>query len=156
MLIISACAVLGVFIFVRYRSRINIPPFPVLVVKAINATAISPPRWLARWAYYAEQLPVVRSFESVFRSLRWLGEESPSTATPAQAAASLAHLIPEVEAEIEILLNEYQKTLYSQRHGAFHVTRRAAQAIRRAAYRGAARRMLSRLTGIFSARDKVK
>ncbi|PIZ25799.1 MAG: hypothetical protein COY47_04020, partial [Chloroflexi bacterium CG_4_10_14_0_8_um_filter_57_5] len=70
------------------------------------------------------------------------GLSSPSR-TPAEAAAALAGLLPEAAAAIQILLSEYERSLYSLRAGHIHPARRAAATIRKEASRAALRNLLA-------------
>ena len=78
--------------------------------------ALTPPGWLLHWAYLAELDPVERSFATVYRSLHWLGEKPYPAQTPTEAAAVLTERLPNVSKEINFLLHEYQRQLYSQVH----------------------------------------
>ena len=75
--------------------------------------------------------------------LRWLGEGSSSTRTPAEAAALLAHRLPDVAGEIHVLLEAVQRALYSRTPGELNATRQAVTAIRRAALQQAVQKRLA-------------
>jgi hypothetical protein len=86
---------------------------------------------------------------TVYRSLHWLGRKTTPTQTPAEAAAALAGLLPNVSKEIDSLLYEYQRQLYSQIRGRPHPARSAAKAIRQEALRVAIQQRWRRFRGIF-------
>ncbi len=104
--------------------------FPVFMKHLLEKRALTPPGWLLHWAYMAELNPIERSFTTVYRSLQWLGEKVPPSKTPAEASDLLARLLPDVSQEVHTLLNEYQRHLYSHKHGYLPLARRAEKIIR--------------------------
>ena len=110
---------------------------------------LTPPGWLTHWAYLAALNPVERSFNTVYTSLHWLGVKTTPTQTPAEAAAALAARLPHVSEEIDALLLEYHRQLYSRIHGRLYPARDAAKAIRQAAIRAALQQRWRRFGGIF-------
>jgi hypothetical protein len=128
---------------------INAVPMPVLLKRFFEKRAWTPPGWLLRWAYLAELNPIERSFTTVYRSLRWLGEKANASQTPAEAARLLSGLLPDVTREIDSLLEEYQRDLFSHKHGYQPVVSRSAKKIRQEAWRVALQQRVSRLRGKF-------
>jgi hypothetical protein len=128
----------GIFdrVFVSGRQVLK-RPLPILVMNTYETLALPPPAWLRRWAYFAGLSPIERSFGVVYQGLRWLNAPATPARTPAEAADSLAERLPEVSTTIHSLLQDYQQTLFSQKHGDFHAARRAMIVIRRAAFQGA-------------------
>jgi len=122
---------------------------PVVLKHLVENQGWTAPDWLLQWAYVAGLNPIERSFTTVYRSLHWLGEKTNSAKTPAEAAAMLTGRLPNVASEIEALLHEYQRQLYSIRHGRVHPARSAARAIRQEALRVAIQQRWSRFRGIF-------
>lgn len=114
-------------------------PAPVLLKNSLENLALTPPNWLVRWAYFAGLSPTGRYFAVVYRSLRWLGEKSSVSRTPAEAAAALIGYIPKASKEIHILLEECQNSLYGQKPGNLTVAHRAADTIWRVSLRAAIR-----------------
>jgi hypothetical protein len=101
------------------------------VAAALDSLSLPQPAWLERWVRRTQMGVVERSFETVHRSLRWLGAKPDSARTPAQAAALLASLLPASAADLDQLLNEYQQTLFSANPGNASTARRAADTIRK-------------------------
>ena len=114
-------------------------PFPILLTATCTSLTIPPPDWLKRWSYFAGLKPIERSFGMVYQSLLWLGAKPSPSQTPAEAAAALVNLLPEVAEETRSLLREYQYALYSQRHIDLNIARHAVELIRRQALRTASR-----------------
>jgi transglutaminase-like putative cysteine protease len=110
-------------------------PLPVLLKRFFEKRSMTPPGWLLGWAHQAELNPIARSFTIVYQSLHWLGRNPSPALTPAEAAAELSGLLPEVSAEIYSLSDDYQHHLYSQRFGYMYHTRRVVRIIRKEALR---------------------
>jgi hypothetical protein len=115
--------------------RILQRPVPVLLKNFLERRALIPPGWLLHWAYMAEINPIERSYKTVYRSLHWLGEKAYPAQTPAEAADLLARHLPNVSKEIYSLLQEYQRHLYSQKHGYPVFAHHAMRIIRKEALR---------------------
>jgi transglutaminase-like putative cysteine protease len=130
--------------------------FPVFLKHFLENQGLTSPDWLLRWAYLAALNPIERSFMTVYSSLHWLGAQTTPTQTPAEAAAALSELLPKVSKEIDSLLHEYQRQLYSQTRGRLHPARSDAKAIRREALRGAIRQRWRRFRGIFRLGHRYK
>ncbi|MGD0879143.1 MAG: transglutaminase-like domain-containing protein, partial [Anaerolineales bacterium] len=122
---------------------------PFALKRFTENLGLTPPGWLSRWAYLAALNPVERSFNTVYTSLHWLGLKTTLTQTPAEAAAALAACLPRVSKEIDALLHEYQRQLYSRTHGRLYPARNAAKAIRQEAIRVALQQRWRRFGGIF-------
>jgi hypothetical protein len=122
---------------------------PAVVKYLVENQGLASPEWLSRWAFLAGLDPIERSFTTVYSSLRWLGQKTGPAQTPAEAAATLAERLPKVSEEIDSLLHEYQRQLYSLRHGRVHPARSAARTIRREALRVAIQQRWRRFRGIF-------
>ncbi len=122
---------------------------PVALKQVLHDRGMTPPGWLLRWASLAELDPIERAFANVYRSLHWLGEKPVIAQTPAEAATILSEYLPEVSKEIQDLLDEYQRHLYSPRHGYLPLVRRAIKAIRKEARRVIIQRRWSAFSVIF-------
>ena len=139
----------GVFTYLMDADQRAAPqPFPILLKRFLEKRGLTPPGWLLRWGYLAELTPLERSFTTIYRNLRWLGEKPSPAQTPAEAAAALAEHLPNVSKEIYALLYEYQRHLYSQMHGYRPFARRVLGAIRQETLRVALQQRWRRLRGI--------
>jgi hypothetical protein len=85
----------------------------------------------------------------VYRSLRWLGTKPDLARTPTQAAALLTSLLPACAVDLQLLLHEYEHTLFSTRSGDGATARRAADTIRRLALRAAVTKRLNAVRRVF-------
>jgi len=122
---------------------------PVVLKHMIENQGITSPNWISQWAYLAALNPIERSFVTVYRSLHWLGAQTDPAQTPAEAAAALTERLPNVSKEIDALLHEYQRQLYSRNHVRVHPARSVAKAIRQETIRVAIQQRWSRFRGIF-------
>jgi hypothetical protein len=124
-------------------------PFPVLMLAVLEKLALTPPHWLERWAFIASLTGMERSFSVVYRDLRWLGGKTAPAQTPAEAAAALTGRLPGATPEIQVLLDQYQRSLFSMTPGDLHVARRAAESIRRKSIRAVVSSRLAPLQRLF-------
>jgi hypothetical protein len=122
---------------------------PVVLKHFFQNQGLNPPDWLVHWAYLAGLNPIERSFDTVYRSLHWLGQKTIPAQTPAEAATALAERLPNASKEIYALLHEYQRQLYSQIHGRVHPARSAVNAIRKETVRVTIMQRWRRFRGIF-------
>ena len=120
-------------------------PVPILLTGVYHYFSISPPDWLVRWAYFTGLKPIERSFGVVYQCLRWLGQPLTPAQTPAEAAAVLMALLPQVAEEIRSLTLEYEYALFSQKHTDLMLARNAGRTIRRQALRST---FLQKITAI--------
>jgi transglutaminase-like putative cysteine protease len=132
--------------------RITQTPVPVYVASALDSLSLPQPAWLERWVRRMQMGIVERSFETVYRSLRWLGSKPDPARTPAQAVALLASLLPDSTANLQQLLSEYQHTLFSTIPGDSSIARGAADSIQKLALRTAVKTRLGRWKRVFTRR----
>jgi transglutaminase-like putative cysteine protease len=124
-------------------------PVPVYVSSAFDSLSLPQPAWLGRWLRLAKKGIVEHSFDTVYRSLRWLGAKPDPARTPAQAAVLLASLLPASAADLDQLLNEYQYTLFSANPGDAPTARLAADSVRKLALRAAVTTRLNTVKRFF-------
>nr|BAL44384.1 transglutaminase domain protein [uncultured bacterium]BAL56582.1 transglutaminase family protein [uncultured Chloroflexota bacterium] len=125
-------AILLTLLAKRYARKGN---FPLYLENALMRYGLEAPPWLERWARWDALSPVEKAFEEINRALRHLGLRLPPSATPAERAAHLAEILPEVQPAIEELLQAYQKVIYGKGPGHSQRAQRAAMSIRRAVWR---------------------
>jgi transglutaminase-like putative cysteine protease len=99
---------------------------PVYLQSAYVRNGGRPPAWLANWARWAMLTPIERSFETINRSLRLLGEPPAFYATPAERAKSLLKKLPVAANSIETLLSQHQASLFTPDPGHPGIARRAS------------------------------
>ena len=131
-------------------------PFRFLLLDVYKNFALPPPVWLKNWAYVAALKPIERSFGVVFQSLRWLGIGRSTAWTPAEAAAALINIMPNVTDETRSLLREYELFLFSPRPANNITARRAGEVIRREVFMVVIRQRLDAFVNGFLRRTPKK
>lgn len=111
-----------------------------LVLAAAERRGERFPAWVRNAALFQLASPFERAFHPVNQSLRWLGEPPSVHLTPAERADALEVLLPEAEADIQILLREYQSAQYSRKNGDLPAARRASRSLLWQGLRAALRR----------------
>lgn len=99
---------------------------PVYLQTAYERNGGRAPAWLANWARWSMLTPIERSFETVNRSLRLLGETPSFYATPAERAKTLLKKLPAAASSIEILLEQHQASLFTPTPGQPSLARHAS------------------------------
>ncbi len=100
---------------------------PVFVLqRLIERSGFTPPKWIYRWQAFLNLPPIEKYFHSVNLGLRWLKRRQAIHITPAERAWILKHTLPEAAEDIEILLNEHQKQLFTPLGGNESLARHAA------------------------------
>lgn len=122
---------------IAYLRKTFQKPLPVVLKNALENLGLTAPGWLVRWAYLSELTPAERAFAVVYRSLHWLGAKTTPAQTPSEAAAELSGAVPGASKEIQALLEQCQRSLYSQDPADLVIARRAADIIQRASLRAA-------------------
>jgi len=99
---------------------------PVRLQAAYEYNGGRSPEWLINWSHWARLTPIERSFETINRSLRLLGETPASHATPSERAKSLVKKLPVATSDIETLLEQHQASLFTPTPGQTKLARRAS------------------------------
>jgi transglutaminase-like putative cysteine protease len=117
LIILAALMILLVAIFAWKRKRPNTvrTPFAVRLERGLRKMGVKSPPLLRRWVYFASLPPVARSYMEINRALKRLGKPAGAHDTPAERAATLSSLLPEVEQQVSFLLEKYQLSIYSPR-----------------------------------------
>lgn len=131
-----------------HTGRNSQEPFPVLVMRAMEKAGLPSPRWLGHWAFLATLTPIERAFRAIYQSLHWLGGKTSPTQTPAEAATALKECMPDGVWEIQTLLEQYQRSLFSLRSSNLPIARLAAESIRRKSIQAAMRVRLNVLLNL--------
>jgi hypothetical protein len=126
--LLIAVAFLTFFVNRRYPLATHIP---VLVRASMERTGFEVPRWIYHWEYWGHLSPIERAFESVNFGLRTLDHAMPIHNTPIERARRLTTLLPQMSAQIKVLLDEHQTSLYTSRIANDVQARRAAFDIRK-------------------------
>ena len=114
---------------------------PQLVGGLYQHSGTGLPNWLDRWERWSESQPVERSFHAINQSLAWLGKPQPAHVTAAERAELLKGLLPALAADIDILKEQHEQTLFSPVPGDEAKATRAAWRIRYSTVRAILRRL---------------
>lgn len=121
----------ALLIFRRRRARLRLPaPFPVLLERGMERVGMRPPEAVRRWAAQATLPPVVRAYLELNRALARLGAPPSPSETPAERGARLSALLPKAELWVDLLLTEYQATVYGFGPADDRVARQAGRTLR--------------------------
>ncbi len=122
-----AFAALTIFLSRRYALPSRVPAF---VRTTMERTGLEVPNWIIHWERWSILSPIERAFESINFGLRQVNQPAPIHATPAERANNLAKILPQLEIEIKVLLDEHQTSLYTSRVADEKQARRAALQVR--------------------------
>jgi len=122
----GAAILLVVLFWLANRQYDIVDQIPVRLQTAYERNGGRSPVWLANWARWATLTPIERSFETVNRSLRLLGEPPAFYATPAERAKALTKQLPVAESAIETLLSQHEASLFTPDPGQTGLARRAS------------------------------
>ena len=122
-----AFVALTIYLSRRYALTVRVPAF---VRTTMERSGIEVPNWIVHWERWSSLSPIERSFESINFGLRQVKQPAPVHATPLERAKSLANILPQLEIEIKVLLDEHQTSLYTSRVADEKQARRAAFQVR--------------------------
>ena len=125
--LLIAFAALTIYLSRRYALPARVPAF---VRTTLERTGLEVPTWILYWERWSVLSPIERSFESINFGLRQVKQPAPIHATPIERAKSLANILPQLEIEIKVLLDEHQTSLYTSRVADEKQARRAAFKVR--------------------------
>ena len=103
---------------------------PVLVRATLERAGFEVPKWIYHWEYWGHLSSIEKAFESINFGLRTLDHNVPVHTTPVERAKKLTGILPKMSAQIKVLLDEHQTSLYTSRIGDVTQARRAAFDIR--------------------------
>ena len=127
-IIVLLAAIVTMLINRRYPLATHVP---VLVRATLERTGVEVPKWVYHWEYWGHLSPVEKAFESINFGLRTLDHGIPIHNTPVERAKKLSNILPQMSAQIKVLLDEHQTSLYTSRVANDTQARRAAFDIRK-------------------------
>ncbi len=111
--------------------QINIDPLPVLLERSLNKGGKTVPGWLQRWSRLAQMSAAEKAYRQVGRALKMLGKPLNPAQTPAERAHALLEMLPEAEAPLQEIVNEYTLDQFSNHIINEERARKAARQIRK-------------------------
>jgi transglutaminase-like putative cysteine protease len=135
--------IVGVLVFLEWRRRrVQDLPFPSWMEKTMDERGIRTPTWLRIWSRRSLRSPMENMFLNVAFMLRVWGRKIDPSLTPAEQVAILVNVVPDVTSPAVILLEEYQRAMYSQYPGNSIRARTAVNDLRSIGYRTWAMRLI--------------
>ncbi len=123
----------------------DLTPLPVRLERSLRRFGLRPPAFLVSWAKY-DLLPALsKAYVEIDRALGRLGNTPAPSLTPAERAAALVLVLPQVSAEVDALVGEYQLGTYSPYPADASLALQAGAAIRRRSWMAVFKKLLSRL-----------
>jgi hypothetical protein len=117
-IVVPLFGVAGIALFFLIRSKKfalwSSRPMPTILVEGLEKRGITAPKWLRWWANRTELMPIERLFQGVGWMVRLLGNRIKPNFTPFEQISLLTQLAPETKPSANILLEEYQKAIYSR------------------------------------------
>lgn len=107
---------IAAFLIIAGRARrLNDPDqsLPALLERTFRGQGWKIPRWLAQWSLYNHLSPIERSFYTIAWLNRILGVQAGQGWTPGEHIHALINALPEGAPSAALLLQEYQKAIYS-------------------------------------------
>lgn len=124
--ILGVATLLFIVAFVLKRRYAPNIQTAVILKTVVERNGWETPAWLNRWTLWTALAPIEKYFHSINISLRWMDSPQPAHVTPSERADLLQSLIPAAAKSIDVLLHEYQNTLFSKRKGSARSARTAA------------------------------
>lgn len=141
--IIVALIILLLLFLIRQRKKIkSLPSFPILLERAFLLLGIEPPKYVKKWAYRASLPVICRAYQTINESLTRLGKQQNLTKTPAERGLILSSIIPELDQQSRILVNEYEMATYGLKTPDIISAKGASKKIKYLAFREILRRSL--------------
>ncbi len=115
LLIISALGLAFTYPYKWLRTTILVrkKTIPTIIEDNLKKRGWKIPGWLKKWAWLAEIAPIERIFISVGWMLKLLGEKLLPASTPAEQISTLIKTLPGSLEPANILLDEYERAVYS-------------------------------------------
>lgn len=120
---IALLLIVGFFLKRRFAPNVQTA---VMLKTVVERNGWEAPVWLTRWTLWTALSPIQKYFHSINISLRWMKAQQAVHSTPAERAHILQELVPTAAPSVEVLLKEYQTTLFSKKQGDVTSARSAA------------------------------
>lgn len=117
--LIGAIAFIPLFALLMFRmgKKNRRYMLPVVIEKTLRKRGWRVPGWVGGWSSFVELSPMEKSFIQVEWMLNFLRVQRPESTTPSEQIRLLESIIPEGQEQAAVLLDEYQKEVYSSTAG---------------------------------------
>ncbi len=134
LLVVAAIGVLY-SLYQWIRRRTFDLPLPSWIEKALDERGFRTPDWLRLWSRRALRTPMENLFANVAFMLRVWGRKVDPALTPAEQVAMLVNVVPGVQDHALVLLDEYQRAMYSKYPANLHRAMEAVNELRSIGFR---------------------
>jgi transglutaminase-like putative cysteine protease len=144
-------AVIGIIAFIYFAlgwTRRKTSPdntLPALLERSLRQRGWSVPQWVVQWSTFSLLTPIERSFYTVTWVNRILGVNPSLSWTPAEQIYALVHVMPKGNDSAGILLQEYQKAIYSPHPANVQAAQNASQTLWKQALQKRGKMILSKV-----------
>ena len=121
-----SAAFLIILLWLLNRRYAVIDQIPIRLQGVYERNGGQPPVWLNNWARWNLLSPIERSFETINRCLRLLGETPAMYRTPSERAEALIQKLPKAAGAIETLTEQHLNSLFSPRSGNVRIAVRSS------------------------------
>lgn len=119
---------IALIVFWRYQQqRGRWRPLPQELEQRMRRGGMHPPDWLQAWSRFTELSPIERVFAGVRLMVRFLGGASSASQTPQEQINTLTTLVPDSQPYACVVLEEYQRSIYSPYPANIDNARRASR-----------------------------
>ncbi len=144
--ILLATAVLAIAAFAYLRMRMVAAgrwrPLAQFLAVGLRRTGLGVPRWLQAWSRYTELSAIERIYAGIGWMVRFLGGKPRIDRSPFEQMDALVHLLPEGAQDAAVVLEQYQRSVYSRYPVDVESARQASNALWKQAARAWFRRRL--------------
>lgn len=142
--LILLLGIIGLWWFIRASRRREVPKLPVLVETGMQRMGLSVPGFIRRWSRQASLAPLDRAFHEINLALKRVGSPPLPADTPLERGFKLIQALPETAVPVQMLIREYQASVYSPIPGSWVLVMPGMRLIRRLSTLAFLRRMLPR------------
>jgi transglutaminase-like putative cysteine protease len=142
--VLAGLAVLFIFWYLLYaRPRLKEVPLAVRLERELERRKWDVPAWLRRWSWNMRRSTFEKAYAVLEQVITLLGKATSPAHTPAERVLAVKQLLPEADAQADILLQEYQLAQYSPYPADAQRALSASFALRQIAYRAFFRRKVT-------------
>jgi len=123
----------------------QLPPLPLLLLSIFQKLKLTPPKMIEMWAIHAGLPALQRAYIEINRALIRLGKPPAAAHTPFERASALGKILPPTKDPAFELVEEYQRSIFSQVSADEKNAHRIALIIKQLSTKAALHLMLSKL-----------
>lgn len=113
-IIMGTIVLFSIILIFRDKEPSKSPAVPVMIETFLVQRGRKIPNWLKQWSTYSRTSAEEKAFAKIIWSLSMFKKISLNSFTPAEVVREYKTIFPELAIEIDAMLLEYQKAIYSQ------------------------------------------